>query len=499
MKFEIKLSSDSIFSGDAATLEFILSSGPQEAKFPSGYQSSDVVSVILFNDYGEEIGRSTDFEAIRRWDPSARLEKQADMEAINLPPNQEAKWKRGLTDYFGSLPPGQYGIQGEYNFKPSGIVLRSQMAKFQALPNETAWLDVVKDDAAIGMIYLAQQPTFSDQIMMHWRAVREPGKILKAAAMDFSSTGKPSLALTDYHKQSQLESAYPRWLVWSEKGEINSVLLHPEKPGHRKTFVPESKHIEIVSRSIQHDDLTVTIPVLEQKRGNFHLSLIHFDSDFVPSKSIPTIHFSEQPQPAYLSSEWTGKLYFTSAVTGNLPIRAWVLQDGKAGPSQEIVPSGWLQHNDSEVVEETVLALELRSGAAYTNREAALAVIHWRGTKSQGIRVARIPLNREKGIFDIEATRFFDIPLEEELAAVEWAYAAVEQNPMRDIHALIVAQDGRVYHFQAGEGPNLVKTVQRGQISSVRLIATSQSDIYACLPGSSTGAELHLLVEAVRR
>lgn len=499
MEFRIEISKSKVIIQESIPISFHLVNNGSPVDIPLDYKSSDVVRLSLFDHEENLVARSDGYMKLGRLDPPVEQVAQEDMSTVALGTEQAMEWGDNLLRYMDITTPGRYFVQARFQFHPGDVSLESQRIPLEVRENNCNWMDIVRDQVAMGMMYFVQQHDTTALFQMS--SAFEPTTFWEGSVLNLSPGSRPRVSEADFVTQDTFEHDLRRWVMWIEGDQLRGVsLTESEPPGNINSYPMGWENAELAGSPIQHLDGGVSAIVLRQDVGQHRVTKFDFDSEFRNTGSSVLASFGRAPGPLSVASDWFGQIYIVSGNAGGLPLQLTEIR-GDDMPKQTMV---LLESSFPELIGGGQKRLNILSAFPDVKIyswpvRAILITALLEHEQGKSLKLIRIPLDTE--VEGSESVQPIDVPLNDSLlSAGENVVAAdMAQTQKAELHAIFSTSTGNIFYVQQGAEPQKIVQIDPGRSALSRIIISGRDNVYLFFPTEKKGIGHQLLYKKVRR
>jgi len=525
LHFEITSEKDTFALKEPIFVTFKVTNSGTAIVFPFEYNSTDVITLNLYNDRGEKIAEADGYSEEERFTgvPSNR-EKQENLKTTPFKNGETIEWVENILSYFTISSPGTFYLAAVLRFAPQGVLVSSGKIKLCITMVNFKSFDVVFDPLKDFRLGLLEQFEVSGKSRTVYHLKSEfDFQDIASGTFKQELNGMPDLSIADFKdSQGNQELEYWKWLVWLKDNLLSLTYFTMNTP-QKKIFTYKivDNNAEIAGRPIFHQDKSVSVYVLstkDMKKYDLNVYLFNVEGKFITKTLISSFDFKPHPMYVCVNLNFNKpQLYLAFGKNNNLPIILARIIDNVL-TSEELFAEKNLFGSFSKPPQNLCVNLihvfpdltrltqpltkdEKELMRKYSSRDdskitpAVIASITVQTEDRQALKLVKIPVSMEP---DIEQqVKIIDIDLKNKYfpEREKIIYSDILQAEMSGLHAIFVSSEGIVYYFREGQHIVPVTGISPVFSNNIKLVQGEKLQVYLIYPDGKKGLSQKMLYE----
>lgn len=337
MELNLELKEQDVIVGQSIPLKLTLQNKSEKSlKIPFLIDSGKVTNFALYDDKGKLIGEYNGVTlAVKEG-----MYPDTTISLLELGSGESWVWDVDLHRYIKPLVPGTYGVQAVYRYDEEQLEITSKIEKFVVRPSHPVYLDVLRDQNMVGMIYtlVIHNDEQEEKILMNMGYDSMPDNFLYGGVLKLKSGARPIISKVDFINVMDFDHDTYRWLAWSQDNSIHVVsVFRGNIQSGPVDIAVDLEYLMLIPRPIQHQNKGVSLFVKgKRKEGDFVIIKIDLDEGANEVLRSTLLTFKEMPHPASVSATHTEDIHIAWGTNGHLPVK-WFKMNEKGTLSPVIL------------------------------------------------------------------------------------------------------------------------------------------------------------------
>jgi hypothetical protein len=473
---------------------------------PHEYDDVDVVTYYLLDERGSVIAQGDGYAARMRQGLRAIRRKQSDLPSYALDKSQPLRWGDDVLHYVDVPGPGRYAIKVRFALPQQGVAVESSPVSVTVQAGELIFMDAWRDHlpAAEGMIVQHIKTDTGVKTILTAPGSKSPLIPYWGGAVTLQPLRELRVAEGDYPDVDAHEDERFRWIaalegkrlrLWSVNklsvvtGDAFATGLALDK-ARAEIELPFGDGV-LISRPVQHQDLSVSVYVAHPAKGGTEIVRWRFDRT---GKALGTTAVLSADRKLTLvdSAAIAGTTFLAAATQDAAPLRLVRVEDNKAS-AFELLSAAQLKKllpsftGDAKFLR---LNVDVKPGAA--GRAGVVGVFVAATGGKEHLYLFKVPFTDDEAPDPARAT-VQKIEIESpDVKPEDLIPLQAIQDQRLQLHALFATKDGDMWHANEGVARKIAQTGIPGA-QYARLYETGSGYLYALYPTREAGtAQLQL-------